>query len=226
MIIDLHVHSSYSFDSVMAPKKLIKVALKRGFDGIAVLDHDNIKGAITAIRENNNRNFRIIPGCEINTEIGEIAALFIKTKPKTKNSIELIEEIKDLGGISVLTHPYRSRILNKEVIRKIDALEAFNSHTQNILNLKAFYTAKKFHKPITAGSDAHLSIEIGNVKLLCEEDIYGSILKNKLKILHFKTSYNCIKQASQIIKGFKTKNFNTIMMAVYSSVRSPIKFNS
>lgn len=223
MIIDLHVHTCYSFDSYLKPKKLIKTAIKKGFDAVAILDHNTIKGALAAIKQNPDKKFKIIPGCEISTEIGEIGALFISMKPKSKNSIELIEEIKDLGGISVLTHPFRGHSIDQEIINKIDSIEVFNSHTGNILNLKAFNLAKKFNKPFTAGSDAHLAVEIGTVKLSCQENIYESILKNNLKILELKTTYNCIKQASQIIKAFKMKNFKTIIRAVSNSIKSPVK---
>ena len=41
---DFHIHSKYSFDSFMDIEKIIKVAKKRGIDGIAIADHNTIKG--------------------------------------------------------------------------------------------------------------------------------------------------------------------------------------
>ncbi|MFX0204875.1 MAG: PHP domain-containing protein, partial [Candidatus Hodarchaeota archaeon] len=45
--LDLHVHSKYSFDSLMEPKTIIKVAGKKGLDCVAVTDHNTIKGGST-----------------------------------------------------------------------------------------------------------------------------------------------------------------------------------
>ncbi|MCW3133792.1 MAG: PHP domain-containing protein [Methanophagales archaeon] len=40
---DLHIHSKYSSDGIIEPEKIIKIALKRGLDGIAITDHSTIK---------------------------------------------------------------------------------------------------------------------------------------------------------------------------------------
>lgn len=40
---DLHIHSKYSSDGVLEPERIIKIATKRGLNGIAITDHDTIK---------------------------------------------------------------------------------------------------------------------------------------------------------------------------------------
>jgi len=40
---DLHIHSKYSSDGVLGLEKIVKIAMKRGLDGIAITDHDTIK---------------------------------------------------------------------------------------------------------------------------------------------------------------------------------------
>lgn len=55
---DLHVHSSYSPDSLITPKDLVFYAKKRGLTAVAVTDHDRIEGALKIAKET---DFLIIP---------------------------------------------------------------------------------------------------------------------------------------------------------------------
>jgi predicted metal-dependent phosphoesterase TrpH len=59
MKIDLHCHSYYSNDGISSPEKLIKTALKRGLDGIALTDHNTTQGL-----ERGNRSCKKIK-CDI-----------------------------------------------------------------------------------------------------------------------------------------------------------------
>jgi len=42
---DLHVHTTYSKDSLITPKDLVYYAKKRGLNAVAVTDHNNLEGA-------------------------------------------------------------------------------------------------------------------------------------------------------------------------------------
>jgi len=57
--IDLHVHSMYSFDSFMSVDKIIKLAKKKDLNGIAIVDHNNIKGGMEGKKINKNKDFII-----------------------------------------------------------------------------------------------------------------------------------------------------------------------
>ena len=48
MKFDLHVHSKYSSDGVLDPENIVRIARKRGLAGIAVTDHNTIRGGIEA----------------------------------------------------------------------------------------------------------------------------------------------------------------------------------
>ena len=41
--IDFHVHTSYSPDAFNDPFKIVKHAKRKGLDGIAITDHNNLK---------------------------------------------------------------------------------------------------------------------------------------------------------------------------------------
>ena len=55
MNFDLHIHSKYSFDSIMSPKRIVKVAQDNGLDCIAITDHDSIKGGLEAKKYENEK---------------------------------------------------------------------------------------------------------------------------------------------------------------------------
>jgi predicted metal-dependent phosphoesterase TrpH len=184
---DFHIHSKYSFDSFTNPQDIVKAAKKNGISGIAITDHNTVKGSIVT-KKYMSKDFIVISGAEINSEVGHICALFITEDIKSKSALEIIDEIHNQNGLAVLAHPFKSSRLtiNEDIIKEIDAIEVFNSRTKQDYNQKAYEFAAKMKKPFTAGSDAHFLKEIGNTKLFLddisdEEDIRYSILKNRHK---------------------------------------------
>ncbi|RLB88834.1 MAG: hypothetical protein DRH10_06965 [Deltaproteobacteria bacterium] len=161
MKFDLHIHSKYSYDSFLSPVRIIKVAKKKGLHGVAITDHNTIKGGIEALKINEDEDFQVIVGAEIRTEYGDIIGLFLEDEITTNKFEEVIEEIKSQGGLSVLAHPYRHYKFPEEIIDKVDLVEVFNARSRKADNERAYELAKKFKKPQTAGSDAHLVFEIG-----------------------------------------------------------------
>jgi len=161
MKFDLHIHSKYSYDSFLSPVRIIKVAKKKGLHGVAITDHNTIKGGIEALKINEDEDFQVIVGAEIRTEYGDIIGLFLEDEITTNKFEEVIEEIKSQGGLSVLAHPYRQYKFPEEIIDKVDLVEVFNARSRKADNERAYELAKKFKKPQTAGSDAHLVFEIG-----------------------------------------------------------------
>ena len=51
---DLHTHSKYSSDGYIEPKMMVKIAAKVGLSGIAVTDHNTIKGGLEAKKYENS----------------------------------------------------------------------------------------------------------------------------------------------------------------------------
>ena len=103
---DLHIHTKYSFDSLLEPKTIIKLALKRGLSAIAITDHNTVRGSIVTRRKASSINdLMIIPGIEVKTNMGEIVGLFVQNEIKTRNFDEVIEDIHSQDGLVVLPHP-------------------------------------------------------------------------------------------------------------------------
>jgi predicted metal-dependent phosphoesterase TrpH len=161
---DFHIHSRYSFDSLLSPRTIVKTALKKGLSVIAVADHNTIKGALKTIEAATSTSLIVIPAVELETDAGHIMGLFVEADIETQN-IDVIDEIKKQDGIAVLLHPTRTHRTNlKEVTNKIDVIEALNGRTRQWKNLEAKDLALEFDKPVIAGSDAHLGFEIGCVR--------------------------------------------------------------
>ena len=171
---------------------MIKVAIKRGLDGLAIVDHNNVKGSLAAKKIAKGYKFTIINGSEITTKSGDLIALGIKENvPIFLTLEEAIEKIHDLGGIAIAPHPFGRYLLRKcignEAI-KTDAIEVFNSTLTKPANNKALVLSERFKTGKSAGSDAHSTREVGNAGIVCNSDPLEAIVKNKVKIFGRKTS--------------------------------------
>ena len=179
---DFHVHSIYSKDCLTPIKQIIKKAKKQKLDGIAITDHNTIKGALKA--KEIAKNLEIIIGEEVKTEIGDIIGLFLKKEIKSRNSQEVIKEIKDQGGLVLLPHPFKSKKPKiKHIINKIDLIEGLNVRITKERNKKAQKLAKKYKIPMIACSDAHTPFTIGRARtILKEKNTKKELLKGNSKI--------------------------------------------
>ena len=165
MIGDFHIHTRYSFDSLMKPKKIMKIAKKIGLNAIAIIDHNTIRGALETKKFEKDYDIRVIVGAEINTDVGDIVGMNINKNIRCSNWMDLLDEIKSQGAVSVLPHPFRGHKNIHKVGEKVDLIEIWNGRSSLEQNEKAVDLAKEFKKGIIGGSDAHLYSEIGNVKM-------------------------------------------------------------
>src|SRR4051794_14574925 len=72
MIIDLHVHTIYSQDSLLAPEDMIERALDLGLDGICVTEHDSLVASRTAEEFAEGTPLIVFRGVEATTDIGHL----------------------------------------------------------------------------------------------------------------------------------------------------------
>jgi hypothetical protein len=187
---DLHNHTHYSSCSNLKPETLLKLSKKKGFDGIGVVDHHTIKGALKVKKLNKNKNFKVIIGSEISTNYGDVLALYIKKDIKSREFFSVVAEVKKQNGIIIIPHPFR-KSLNKhhkfkvplETIKnKIDAIECINARMLPLGdNKKAQKVAKKLNLPGTGGSDAHFSFEVGTAWTLFEGDFRKALKRKETK---------------------------------------------
>jgi predicted metal-dependent phosphoesterase TrpH len=168
--IDLHVHTCYSPDSSITLKEVIKYSKKKGLDGVAITDHNTIKGALRL----KTRDIILVPGIEVSTLNGHLLGLNIDTLIPAKLGIEeTIRRIHEAGGIAVAPHPsafYRSPPSQK--ISSYDAIEVMNASStpfQLFTRLSKNF-ADRLGLPQTGGSDSHYAPEIGAAYTVVEAE--------------------------------------------------------
>lgn len=163
MKIDFHVHTRYSYDSIIHPKQLAKKSKELGIIP-AITDHDTMEGS----NQMRSIGAESIPGIEIRTDRGDLIGLYVNEPvPKGTPVMEALDKIHEQGGISYLPHMYEARrsgiIPEKEEISKIDIVEVFNARclSQKFNDMaKAF--AEKNGILQAAGTDSHFIVEFGS----------------------------------------------------------------
>jgi len=161
---DLHVHTTYSKDSLITPKELIYFAKKNGLNAVAITDHDYLEGAVKIARE--VKDFLVIPGMEVSSSEGHIVALNVNASiSQGLTAIETVERIHAAGGIAVACHPYVyfKGCLRNAVCSAFDAIEVINARAfpfQSSVK-RAREAAEKFKLSQVAGTDAHYGPQIG-----------------------------------------------------------------
>ncbi|CAN5448847.1 CehA/McbA family metallohydrolase [soil metagenome] len=170
--VDLHCHSSASFDSLSSPADLVRVASERGLTHLAITDHERIDGALEA-RERAPDGLTVIVGEEIRSTECDIIGLFLeRAVPPGLSPLETIAAIHEQGGVAGLPHPFdRFRLsglrdglatLPDQLAAQLDFVEAYNARTPFAgANRRAAEYAHAHGLPGVASSDAHTLLEVG-----------------------------------------------------------------
>ena len=170
----------------MKPIKILKIAKKRKLNGIAITDHNTIKGGLEANSLNKDKNFEVIIGAEIKTKVGEILGYYLKKEIKSRDPKQVIKEIHKQGGIAVIAHPFGHGIIRKcagidiKYLKGLNGVETHNA--RNMFHWENFYAelaAAKYKLAKTGGSDAHSYNEIGRGYTLFNGNLKSAIKKKK-----------------------------------------------
>lgn len=187
MKFDMHVHTKYSLWSYSEPQDIIKFAKLKGLDGVAICDHNTLKG-VEEFRKIKDPGIEIIPGIEIMTDSGEIIAYGVNELiPKNLSPEETIELIHKQGAVAVSPHPFdifRKGLGKKIFALNLDGIEVFNSNLKKTKsNTKALLAASELGLGMTAGSDSHLPFFIGTAYSIFEGNFLDAL--NARKVSYF-----------------------------------------
>ena len=167
--IDLHCHTSASFDCLASPASVVWAAATRGLTHLAITDHDTIEGALRA-RDAAPDGLTVIVGEEVRTADGDLIALFLeRAVPPHRPAAETIAEVRAQGGLVGIPHPFdknRGSMLNdprlEALAAQVDWVEAHNARVIGRTgNEKAADFARQHGLPGVAASDAHSALEVG-----------------------------------------------------------------
>ncbi len=228
---DLHMHSHHSFDSAMSRDCLIQTAKKRGLSGIAIADHQSF-----AFHQEMNApaepNFFIIPAMEIGTEKGDIIGLFLKQEIKSRQSSDVIREIRDQGGLVLIPHPFkRKRFIDFEFLKKADLIEGWNARVNDPredLNTQARQFAETNQIAWTAASDAHFPEEIGRARIRLAaaprslEDIKQALQSREFTCEGSLSSIYA-EPRSQMLAFFKTLRWRFLVRSLRSALSLTVR---
>ena len=188
--IDYHVH----VDERMQFQYIPSVLAIRKLDGVGILTHNNLALAKKVVKflKSKDKEKLYFAGVEIDTADGHLIAYGIDHEiEQNLPSEETVEIIRDLGGVSIIPHPFMSHnsIGWKSYQLKSDAMEFYNGFAKIFLNFPNFmaevgYRYNGFGK--VAGSDAHYAQAIGTCYTLTkiegeisEESIFEAVRKHR-----------------------------------------------
>jgi predicted metal-dependent phosphoesterase TrpH len=170
--VDLHCHTSASFDSLASPRSVVRAAASRGLTHLAITDHDRVDGALAAreVALSEAPQLTVLVGQEIRTREGDLIGVFLdRAIPSGLGAAEAIAAVRDQGGLVGIPHPFdnhRGSLLAgggmDDLAPLVDWVE---SHNARILigdgNRRAATFAADHGLPGIAVSDAHSVLEVG-----------------------------------------------------------------
>lgn len=173
--LDLHVHTSYSYDCDLSIDQIAGKCLEAGLDGYAVTDHDSIEGLSEALTRKNG--LTVIPGLEVSAKGAHVLGLGIHETISDNQGIQkTVNDIHEIGGLAVLAHPYGlpKSWVNMHNVKDagFDAIETSNSSQipYRIIENLNNRLAEKLRLPKTGGSDSHVVETIGRSYTVVESD--------------------------------------------------------
>ncbi len=189
-VVDLHFHSHYS-DGHNSIETIARKAQELGI-GIAVTDHNEIRGAVEIAEY---RNILSIPGIEMTSSEGTHILIYFyhldqletfyndHVIPNMGNDImsstalrmeEIIKRARKFKTVIIFPHPYCgvytgiqnsyfSEERRERIFSMIDGVEVINSENMKISNLRSALLGFNLNKGITGGSDGHRVTQMGRV---------------------------------------------------------------
>lgn len=202
---DLHVHTSASPDAFPSPSRIIRKAKKANI-GLAIADHNEIDGAIKAGKKAKNvimipgievktqEGVHVLFYFEKPEKLEKFYQDIVQPRksPRFFVDVEMVGLIKKARRYNCLTgfpHPYvtreggcmkmvfKNQIKEEDLLSLADFIETKNTASPKKANKLAARLANKYKKPATAGSDAHLTRQIGTGLTLMQAESVRDVLQ-------------------------------------------------
>lgn len=166
--IDLHCHTSASFDCLARPADVVRAASDRGLTHLVVTDHDRIDGALAA-RGAAPGGLTVIVGEEIRTAEGDMIAAFLeRAVAPGMSAAETVAAVREQGGLVGIPHPFdrlrgsvRTDARMSALVPLVDWIEVHNARLVGGGNERSAAFAREHGVAGVAVSDAHSVMEVG-----------------------------------------------------------------
>lgn len=192
-----HIHTNFSDGAFY--KFMIRTAIQKRIDILALTDHNTQRGYEFCVRyakECSQRNIGsifILPSEEVGCREGDILAYGITEEIKKRQSLEeTVDNIHDQGGLAAIAHPFNlfEACASKYALKNnFDGIETINYNSFGYFNMLAqnFARSRPFLFRI-GGSDAHQPWDLGIVLNLIEaspdlDSILKALKKKKVRII-------------------------------------------
>lgn len=235
--VDMHFHSEYSMDAVSSINSALKRCKNRGY-GVAITDHNEIKGAVRAWKH--RKDVFVVPGIEASTQEGVHVLYYfydiglckqfynnVIVPLRKKNPFflplrveQLMDKAHNYHAVACVAHPYGvGKIGIKKVkihggmsciAKKFSLAEGLNASNLRKLNKKAVGWARLMDKEMIAGSDGHMTKELGGALTLAYgydvESYLTSCVKGHAVLLgkEMNILLNALRQVSKERTYFRT----------------------
>lgn len=180
ILLDAHIHTNSSPDSTITPSQLLAGIKYSGINAIAVTDHDTIEGFKRVKSGGLFADVVVLPGIELETDIGEVIIIGLENPPMTRDAYEAVSIAHRAGALVVAPHPFdpaRNSLFEACSRLGVDLVESVNGKCQLDSNRQAREFAKAIGVPEIGGSDAHEKSQIGEVVnvIECEKSVSAVI---------------------------------------------------
>jgi|GEM_PF-398219 len=240
--LDCHVHTAHSHDAFQTIERICQRIDKLGLDGAILVDHNNMAG-MSAFNQFLEKHYPepetrplIIRGAEYSTERGHVIVVGLQTPLETLLRFEnkrfkydeVISQSRHQNAFIILAHPFRmpSRFPDEKMLKEVDAIEIYNARSAYIrghynANQMAIEAAKTHGLAITAGSDAHLTHEIGKayITINTTREMFDIKKWQTYDIEAFGYPTHPINECiSQSYKAFKQRNIKRLFSQVLKGI--------
>lgn len=192
---ELHCHNSFSnfhvgeeeppYDCNVSIRDQLDRSYNLGLDAIFVTNHNTLDGYHQLLEyKNDHEKFKkmdVFPAEEITIDNGaHVLAYGIHDQIPAGISLEeVIDKVRDQGGVSSAPHPFSLLDALRDNAKKCDMVEVFNSNNVDILsNARATQFALDNNMIQVAGSDSHVLSTLGRcVNVIDSENNLDDILQ-------------------------------------------------
>jgi len=204
-IIDMHIHTIVgSMDSDISPKRLGEQAKTVGLTGVALTEHLHHWQSDEVQHFRREHGLFVFNAREWSTDMGHITVFGLPAQVRgIHRARDLRAACDDHGAYMILCHPFRyfpgpssllfghtrdqgqlslAELAEHPVFSLADAVEVLNGGCIDRENALALDVARHLGKPQTAGSDAHMPLEVGRLATIFEKDLEDE--EDMLRELH------------------------------------------